>query len=283
MNYSEIQIEELRKMIMDNSIDPSMITVDDCAEILYYEVERKEPCDKIINFCNSIIKSSNEYQSIKVKELNDDYKDLYNNIKKYHKKPFKIFFSVAATIIVLPFIFFTTVYAIKYIFEVITEWEKEKFSLYERNPGITSRDSIEPNDIIQDVYYIDDMSLLSNQIKNILPSGIYDKYDFLYCSILKEDNVSEYNFGFSEKDNILISFYEFNNDTNYYEFELPKEEESKYAYTSPQNQKYYICENENELIAVSINNNIVVSVYGDISIDDMKELIDMLEIPETLP
>ena len=283
MNYSEIQIEELRQMIMDNSIDPSMLSVDDCAEILYYEVENTEPCDKIIDFCNNIIKSSSECQNIKQKDFNKVYKELYkNNDNNRHKKSIRYILTIAATIIILPVIFFTSGYAFKYIYGLITNWEEEKITIYEQNYVITNTESKEPKDDIKDAY-IDDVSLLPDQIKRILPNSIYSKYSFQYCSIYEQDTVTEFNFGFCEGSNILISFYEFDNNTDFYALELPKKEDSKYEYTSHYNKKFYICENEDELVAVSVNNNIIVSIYGDISIDDMNELIDMIEIPETLP
>ena len=290
MNYSEIQIEDLRQMILDNSIDPSKLSVDDCADILYYEVEKEKPSEVVIDYCLKFIKTTEEYKSIKVPSPKTFFKNVRdkNNIF-YSKRIFKIVATVAAIIILVPSISFLSVYAIKAIQEIIYNWQQESLHIYSSediNHEKTSDETIgnDDNEVETETdYTYDDISSIPIEIKNLIPQNLYDMYGFIYCRYKENSTYTICNFMLSSQALLRISIFESKDIQSCYDFELPKNEDSKYEYKSSNNIQYYIFENNKILTAVSNKADIIVSISGLIEIEEMKKIIDMIDIPNHLP
>lgn len=284
MNYSEIQIEDLREMILYNSVDPSKLSIDDCAEILYYEVEKEEPNEIVIDYCLKFIETTEEYKSIKVPPPHTFFKkDGDKNNTFYSKRIFKIVATIAAIIILVPSISILTVYAIKAIQEIIYSWQQESLHIHSIDVStnvITSEEITEYLEI-DDVY--DNISSLPYYIKDLISSKIYNKYNFIYCRYNKTSDYIICTYMFSNQDVIRITLLQNINDKSYFDLELPKNEDSKSEYKALNNYLYYLFENENELTAVSSGTNIIVTISGFINIEEMHQIIDMIDIPSDLP
>jgi hypothetical protein len=193
----------------------------------------------------------------------------------FRTKAIKFIVTIAALFIIIPSIAVLGVYAVKYIQYLIFNNNNDNIQLYSNNSSDGNINTETTNKKYESI------SDLPTEIKNLITDYLYSNYIFESCKSDIKPEIKKYKFRF--KNTMIISFYQLFEQDYFYALELPKEEESLFKYESVKAISYYICENEGVITAVSMNQNTTVTVSGAIELEEMKLILDNIEVPENLP
>jgi hypothetical protein len=264
-NYSELSLNELRELLLNNKLVHEHMEQEDYCLIMETELEQPEPDNEVIRLCARALESYAEYAELD--KINIDIQKLINNTipVKAATKRLRFKRALLASAAVVATLVLTQLVALAFGFNLygyIFNWERER--LIAEHEGSTAE--FEPIfEVFHDFYDIPD------EMKAFVPGIITQSFEFsLATALITGSDSFSYKFVFINNDTIL-NFYVDKGITVY----IQREDDFTETYNMNSREfTFYRAAEQNKVIWVE--NGVLFDLGANLSVDEIKLIISKL-------